>query len=374
MQVYFDNSATTRVSEAAARKAYEMMTEGFGNPSSLHTMGFRAEEELSIARRAVAGALGAQEREIYFLSGATEANNLALFGASESKKRAGNKIVVSMIEHSSVIDACKRLEALGFEVTYLKPGSDGKISLEELEAAIDERTILVSLMAVNNETGAIQPYDKVSKIIKKKNSPALFHCDCVQAFCKIPIKAKRLGADLISVTAHKIHGPKGVGALYIKRGTRIIPQHYGGEQEGRIRPGTQASPLIAAFGVAVKEADFADVLNIRKIRDTVRDFVSELEGVYINSPDDALEYILNFSVEGIKSETMLHYLAENEIYVSSGSACSHGKRSYVLDSMGLSRSRADSALRVSFSRYNTIEQAEYFCGVLKKASENLVRK
>ena len=328
MQVYFDNSATTRVSEAAARKAYEMMTEGFGNPSSLHTMGFRAEEEMSIARRAVSGALGAQEREIYFLSGATEANNLALFGASESKKRAGNKIVVSMIEHSSVIDACKRLEALGFEVTYLKPGSDGKISLEELEAAIDERTILVSLMAVNNETGAI----------------------------------------------HKIHGPKGVGALYIKRGTRIIPQHYGGEQEGRIRPGTQASPLIAAFGVAVKEADFADVLNIRKIRDTVRGFVSELKGVYINSPDDALEYILNFSVEGIKSETMLHYLAENEIYVSSGSACSHGKRSYVLDSMGLSRSRTDSALRVSFSRYNTIEQAEYFCGVLKKASENLVRK
>lgn len=374
MQVYFDNSATTPVSKSAADKAYEMMVENFGNPSSLHSLGIKAEEELTAARKSIAKSLGADEREIYFTSGGTEANNLALFGAAESKKRTGNKIVTSAIEHSSVIDSCKRLEGMGFEVVYLKPDESGKISESALQGVIDENTILVSLMAVNNETGAIQPYNSVKRIIKQKNSPALFHCDCVQAYGKIPLKAEKLGADLLSVTAHKLHGPKGVGAIYIKKGTRIIPQHYGGEQEGKIRPGTQAASLIAAFGAAVKEIDYSAIERVSEIRDYIKSFVTDLDRVYINSPDDALPYILNFSVAGIKSETMLHFLAGEGIYVSSGSACAKGKQSHVLGAMGVSRERADSAIRVSLSKYNTMQEAEYFCRVLKEGTEKIIRK
>lgn len=374
MQVYFDNSATTKVSKRAADKAYEMMTECFGNPSSLHSMGIKAEDELTAARKSVAKSLGADEREIFFTSGGTEANNLALFGAAESKKRTGNKIVTSAIEHSSVIDSCRRLENMGYEVVYLEPHEDGKISESDLQSAIDDRTILVSLMAVNNETGAIQPYNSVKRIIKRNNSPALFHCDCVQAFGKMPIKAEKIGADLLSVTAHKIHGPKGVGAIYIKRGTRLIPQHYGGEQEGKIRPGTQASSLIAAFGCAVSEIDYTAAERVKEIRDYIKAFVEKLDRVYVNSPEDALPYILNFSVEGIRSETMMHFLASEGIYASSGSACAKGKQSHVLSAMGLSRQRTDSALRLSFSKHSTLEEAEYFCKALKAATEKIVRK
>lgn len=374
MQVYFDNSATTAVSPKAADAACKMMTENFGNPSSLHSMGIQAENVLNDSRNAVAGAIGASAREIFFSSGGTEANNLAVFGTAESKKRVGKKIVTSAIEHSSVIESCKSLENVGYEVIYLEPDNTGKISVDALKNSIDENTILVSLMAVNNETGAIQPYSSVKKIIKQNNSPALFHCDCVQAFGKLPIKAEKIGADLISLSAHKIHGPKGVGAIYIKRGTRIIPRQYGGEQEGKIRPGTQSSPLIASFGAAVSEIDYPAIEKVAKLRDYIKSNVLTLDRVFINSPDDALPYILNFSIVGIRSETMLHYLAEHGIYVSSGSACSKGKQSHVLSSMGLSRERVDSALRVSFSKHSTMEQAEYFCHVLKEGAESLVRK
>lgn len=374
MQVYFDNSATTPVSKRAADKAYEMMVENFGNPSSLHSLGIKAEAELTAARISIAKSLGAQEREIYFTSGGTEANNLALFGVAESKKRVGNKVVTSAIEHSSVLDSCKRLENMGYEVVYLKPKNDGKVSENDLKNAIDEKTILVSLMAVNNETGAIQPYNSVKKIIKQKNSPALFHCDCVQAYGKIPIKAEKIGADLLSVTAHKIHGPKGVGAIYIKKGTRIIPQHYGGEQESKIRPGTQAAPLIGAFGEAVREIDYSAIQKVAEIRDYIESFVTKLDRVYLNSPNDALPYILNFSVVGIKSETMLHFMADKGVYVSSGSACAKGKQSHVIGAMGISRERADSAIRVSLSKLNTIDEAEYFCRTLKEGTEKIIRK
>lgn len=373
MQIYFDNSATTPVSDTAAYKSYKVMTENFGNPSSLHTLGINAEKELIQARKNVATSLGANEREIYFTSGGTESNNLAIFGAAKCKKRIGNKIVTSAIEHSSVIDSCKHLEQLGFEVVYLKPDKNGQISEETLKSAIDEQTILVSLMAVNNETGAIQPYMSVKKIIRQNNSPALFHCDCVQAYGKIPIRAEKIGADLLTITAHKIHGPKGVGAIYIKRGTRIIPMHYGGEQEGKIRPGTQAMPLIASFGCAVKEIDYSAIENIEKIREYIKNFISTLDRVYINSPDDALPYIINFSLEGIKSETMLHFLAERSIYISSGSACAKGKQSHVLTAMGLKQDIINSALRASFSKYNTIDEAKEFCKALKAGADTIIR-
>lgn len=374
MQIYFDNSATTKVSRAAADKAYIMMTENFGNPSSLHTLGIRAEEELEAARTIIAKSLGASEREIYFTSGGTEANNLSLFGAAEGRKRMGTKIVVSAIEHSSVIGACERLKDMGYEVEYVMPDKDGKISESSLENAIDENTILVSLMAVNNETGAIQPYSSVKRIIKKKNAPALFHCDCVQAYGKIPIKAEKTGADLLTVTAHKLHGPKGTGALYIKRGIRIMPMFYGGEQERRFRPGTQSAPLAAAFGQAVSEIDYRAVQNVAEISEYIKSFVSKMDRVYINSPNDALPYILNFSVAGIKSETMLHFLAGRGVYVSSGSACAKGKQSHVLTAMGLEKERVDCAIRLSFSKYSTLTEAEYFCSALKEGAETLIRK
>lgn len=374
MQVYFDNSATTKVSRAAADKAYSMMTENFGNPSSLHSLGIKAEEELESARTAIAKSLGANEREIYFTSGGTEANNLSLFGAAESRKRMGRKIVVSAVEHSSVIEACKRLEDTGYEVEYVLPDKNGKVSESSLENAVDENTILVSLMAVNNETGAVQPYSAVKRIIKKKNAPALFHCDCVQAYGKIPIKAEKIGADLLTVTAHKLHGPKGIGALYIKRGIRITPQLYGGEQENRIRPGTQSAPLAAAFGQAVREIDYGAVQNAAAVSGYIKSFVSNMDRVYINSPDDALPYILNFSVVGIKSETMLHFLASKGVYVSSGSACAKGKQSHVLSAMGFEKERTDCAIRASFSKYSTLEEAECFCSALKEGAETLVRK
>lgn len=374
MQVYFDNSSTTAVCKAAADKAYEMMISCYGNPSSLHSFGLEAEREVESARSTIAKSLGASDREIFFTSGGTEANNLAVLGAAQSRRRLGNRVVTSAIEHSSVLESCKELERRGVEVVYLNPDENGKVKIEDLESAIDEKTILVSLMAVNNETGAVQPYDKVGRVIKRKKAPAVFHCDCVQAYGKLRLNPERAGIDLLSVSAHKLHGPKGVGALYIKRGVRVSPQQFGGEQQGKIRPGTEPVPLIAAFAAAVKETDYSTADEVAKIRDYIKSQLSQLERVYVNSPDDALAYILNFSVEGIRSETMLHCLAEREIYVSSGSACAKGKPSHVLTAMGLSKARADSAIRASFSKYSTLEQAQYFCEAISQATKELVRR
>lgn len=374
MQVYFDNSSTTAVCRSAADKAYEMMVSCFGNPSSLHSLGMAAERELEGARFEIAKSLGVSQREIIFTSGGTEANNLAVLAAAQCRKRLGNRVVTSSIEHSSVLQACRELENRGFEVVYLAPDESGKVKIESLESVIDENTVLVSLMAVNNETGAVQPFDKVGRIIKRKKAPAVFHCDGVQAYGKIRLTPEKLGIDLLSLTAHKLHGPKGVGALYIKRGVRISPRQFGGEQQGGLRPGTEPAPLIAAFGEAVKEIDYSAAQTVTQIRDYIKARLLKLERVYVNSPDDALPYILNFSVEGIRSETMLHYLAEREIYVSSGSACAKGKPSHVLSAMGLSRERADSAIRASFSRHSTLEQAEIFCEAVALATKELVRR
>ncbi len=372
-EVYLDNSATTMVSKTVADKIYDMLTDNYGNPSSLHTKGLQAQHGVENARDALAKELAVTAREIYFTSGGTEANNMAVIGTALSKKKTGNKIVTSAVEHSSVIESCKYLETLGFQVVYLPVDSTGVLSVNDLQQAIDENTILVSLMYVNNETGAIQPVDKVPRIIKKNNSPAVFHIDAVQAFGKMPVKATRLKADMITVTAHKIHGPKGVGALYIKKGARITPRHFGGEQQGKIRPGTESTPLIVGFGQAVKEIDFTANEKIRALNNYLREQLKEIDGAVINSDENTLEYILNFSVTGIKSETMLHFLADKEIYVSSGSACAKGKQSYVLGSMGLSKVITDSAIRVSFSKYNTINDIDRLVTAVKQGVETLVR-
>lgn len=372
-ELYLDNSATTRVSNTVAEKVYKMMLENYGNPSSLHSKGLQAQHSVEDARNTLANALGVTSDEIYFTSGGTEANNLAVIGTALCKRKTGNKIVTSAIEHSSIMDSCKYLETLGFEVVYLPVEKNGAVSVESLENAIDENTILVSLMYVNNETGAIQPVEKIPRIIKRKSSPAVFHIDAVQAFGKLPFKNTKLKADMISVTAHKIYGPKGVGALYLKKGVRITPRQFGGEQQSKIRPGTESAPLIVGFGQAVKEIDYTKNNAVKEINDYLRERLKELDGVVINSPNNALEYILNFSVVGIRSETMLHFLADRNIYVSSGSACSKGKPSYVLTAMGLDKGLADSAIRVSFSNSNTRADIDKFVEAVNDGINSLVR-
>lgn len=372
-EVYLDNSATTVVSEKSAQKVMELMTLKYGNPSSLHTKGLQAEKEIEYARRCVAERLGADAGEIFFTSGATEGNNLAVIGAAQCYKRSGKRIVTTSFEHSSVLEACKYLENQGFEVIYLNPGRHGVIDLNELQNAVDENTILVSVMHVNNETGAVQPVEKIHRIIKRKNSPAVFHCDTVQSFGKIPFKINKIKADLVTVTAHKIHGPKGVGAVYIKNGVRISQRQFGGEQQKKIRPGTEPAPLIAGFGAAVQEIDYNTAEKIMTLNMRLREGLKKIDGISINSKADSIPYIVNFSAEGIRSETMLHFLEERGIFVSSGSACAKGKKSHVLKAMGLSDRRIDSAVRVSFSKYNNEEDIDILLSALKEGINSLVK-
>ncbi|MBQ2687436.1 MAG: cysteine desulfurase [Clostridia bacterium] len=372
---YLDNSATTKVSENAAKKAMQLMCENFGNPSSLHSFGFEAEKELSAARENIASLIGAKENEIYFTSGGTEANNLALMGTAEAKKRAGNKIIVTAIEHSSVLDTAKHLEALGYEVEFVYPKDKNGFDIKDFENAIDEKTILVSVMMTNNETGLMPPVSKIPAIIKRKSSSALFHIDAVQALGKENINVVSLKCDLMSISAHKIHGPKGVGALYIKKGVRILPRTFGGKQENSLRPGTEALPLIGAFSVAASEVKvFENYDKISKLNIYLRQKLADLSDIIINSPDDASPYILNFSAKGIRSETMLHHLSGYGVYVSSGSACSKGGKSHVLSALNIDDDLADSAIRVSFSKESTKEDVDALLEALELGLNTLQRK
>lgn len=375
MEIYLDNSATTRICPESIEKMTYIINNVYGNPSSLHEKGFEAEKEIKKARAAIASLLSVSPDELIFTSGGTEANNLAVFGAARAKKKSGKRIVTTAAEHSSVFESCKQLESEGFEVVYLSPDENGHITETMLDNAITEDTILVSVMMVNNETGAIFPTECIKRIISKKSSPALFHCDAVQAFGKIPVKPNKIGADLLTVSSHKIHGPKGCGALYIKKGTYIKPLFYGGEQEKKIRPGTEAVPLICGFGAAAESMEsFQKRLEtVRYIRDYAAEKLSSLDGVELNSPSDALPYIINISAVGIRSETMLHFLESRGIYVSSGSACAKGKKSHVLSAMGLPQSRIDSALRISFSKYNTKEDVDALAEALNEGIKTLAR-
>lgn len=356
---YLDNSATTRVSPAAAEKALYMMTENYGNPSSLHKLGINAESEVESARGAVAASLATDSKNIIFTSGGTEANNTALFGACEALRRRGNRVIISAIEHSSVYESAVRLGERGFDVCFAPVDARGVVLLDQLEELLSDGTILVSVMAVNNETGSVQPTERIGELVHSRCGNALFHVDAVQAYCKTPLKPKKHGVDLMTVSAHKIHGPKGVGALYIGDRARLIPLLYGGEQQKKLRPGTESAPLIAAFGEAVREADIAaNLARVRELNAYAVQKLSAVEGVRINSPDDALPYIINLSVEGIRSEIMLHHLERGGVYVSSSSACAKGKPSYVLAAMGLPRGRIDSSIRVSFSKYSAEEDVD----------------
>ena len=369
--VYLDNSATTVVCKEAADKIFYILTEKYGNPSSIHTMGFEAENEIDNARRTIAGKINCDEKEVYFTSGGTESNNLAVFGAVEAKKRCGKKIVTTSIEHSSVLDSVKELERRGFEVALIYPDKDGTVSTEKFFNAIDDETILVSAMMVNNEVGLKLPVESLKKIVKQKKSPAVIHVDAVQAFCKVPIDVKKMKIDLLSMSAHKIHGPKGVGALYVSKDEKIKPILFGGEQQNKIRPGTESVPLIAGFAEAVKLDSAYDY--ILELRDYCIERLENIDEVVINSTEASIPYIINFSVPGIRSETMLHFLASKNIFVSSGSACARGKVSHVLQNMGLPKERIDSAIRISFSRYNTREDVDLFLSALNQGIKTLAR-
>ena len=372
---YLDNSATTQVCQEAADAAYRMMRENYGNPSSLHKVGIQAETAVEEARGIIADALNVQPKTIYFTSGGTEANNTALFGAAQALRRRGDRVIVSAIEHSSVYESAKRLGELGYDVQFAPVTDQGVIDIDALKALLTDKTILVSIMTVNNETGAVQPIERIAKLVHKNCPEALFHSDAVQAFGKIPVKPKKWGVDLMSVSAHKIHGAKGCGALYIREGARILPLLYGGEQQKKLRPGTESAPLIAAFATA---AGFSDLsLHAEQIKELNRyalDQLQAIDDISINSPCDALPYIINISVAGIRSETMLHHLEESGVYVSSSSACAKGKRSYVLEAMGLPDDRIDSSLRISFSRYNTTQDIDALIEGLQSGIATLQRK
>lgn len=372
---YLDNSATTQVSEAAAQKALELMRTKFANPSSLHSMGFEASKELEGAREITAKAIGADTSEVYFTSGGTEANNLAIQGAADAYRRTGNRIITSAFEHSSIHETMLYLQKQGFEVVFIQPDSTGCISAKDVIDAVDEKTILVSIMHTNNETGAINPIREIATGAKRKNPKVIVHTDAVQAFGKTEIKVSKLFVDLLTISSHKIHGPKGVGALYIKKGVRVLPRTFGGKQEKKIRPGTEALPLIGAFSVAISELDVQKNTKIaRELKTYLAEKLSSMDGVTIISPENSSPFILNFSVSGIRSETMLHHLAAKGVYVSSGSACSKGAKSHVLSALGIEDNIADSAIRVSFCKHNTTDDCDALIEGIREGIENLARR
>ena len=360
MNAYFDNSATTAPCCEAVKAVSDAMTRCWGNPSSLHFQGNLAKELLDNSREAIAARLSCKPEEIFFTSGGTESNNLAVRGAAYQMRRMGRRIVSTSIEHPSIDETLNKLEAEGFEVIKLKVDSFGRINEKELFAAVNSNTVLITMMLVNNEVGTVMPIQAAKRAAMAARSPALIHCDAVQAFGKMPVKPSALGVDLMTVSSHKIHGPKGVGALYVRKGVKIKPVSFGGEQEHKLRPGTEAMPAIAGFAAAAKALPDPqkELERISMLRDYMVSRLGELDDVVINSPPDALPFVTNISVLGIKSEPMLNFLSERGICVSSGSACSKGKKSHVLLQMGLDKKRLDSPLRISFSRFTTVQEID----------------
>ena len=374
-EIYLDNSATTKVCAHAISKMVETMEKNNGNPSSLHTKGFEAEKELKTARKILADMLCAESDEIYFTSGGTESNNTAIFGAASLGSRYGKHIVTTAIEHPSVLNPMKELEKEGFKVTYLKPDKNGNISVEDVSCAITNDTVLVSMMMVNNETGAIMPIEETAKIIKEKAPHALFHVDDVQGFCKLPLDLRKIKIDLLSASAHKIHGPKGIGILYVRKGVRLPSRVFGGGQEKNLRSGTEGMPSIIGFAAACEDLEKPSVMlpKMQELNTLTRNLLSGIPDVIIQSPENALPYIINFSLSGIRSEILLHYLSSFGIYVSSGSACAGGEKSHVLSAMNLPKEQIDSSIRVSFSKYTTEEEIRFFAEKVKDGNNTLMK-
>lgn len=372
--IYFDNAATTRVCPEAAEAALAAMTENYGNPSSGHRPGRDAAALLKKARERLAAAMGASKpSEICFTSCGTESDNWAIICGAEKNRRVGKHIISSAVEHDAVLKCLERLGNDGWEITLLSPERDGSISPQKLSAELRQDTALVSLMMVNNETGAVTDIAAVSAAMKAAGSRALLHTDAVQGFMKLPFSAKKLGADLISVSGHKIHAPKGVGALYIRSGLTLKPLLYGGGQEDGRRSGTEALPQICAFAAAAEAAAAAMTqasLRMEEIREHIISRVTaEIpESVIIGG---GAGHILSLSLPGYRSEVLLNRLDSRGICISRGSACKKGRRSHVLTAMGLDARVIDGAIRLSFSRYSTMQEADTFCDELLDASKNL---
>lgn len=374
MEAYLDNSATTRCSEAVKDKMVRVLMEDYGNPSSLHLKGVKAEEYIREAREKIAKTLKVSEKEIVFTSGGTESNNLAIIGAALANQRAGKHLVTTAIEHASVASPMNFLEEQGFEVTFLSVDENGLISLEELESVVREDTILVSLMQVNNEMGAVEPIAEAGEIIKRRNPKTLFHVDAIQSYGKMKIFPKKLNVDLLSVSGHKFHGPKGSGFLYIKDRTKIRPILFGGGQQKGMRSGTENVPAIAGLGLACEEIyrDFdRNLENLWKVKQVFLEGLKRLEGVHVNGLCDerSAPHIVSVSFEGIdKSEALLHALEERDIYVSAGSACSSNKPavSATLQAIGVSKPMLTATLRFSFSVHTTVEEVEYAIAALEE--------
>lgn len=373
MEAYFDNSATTKVLDSVKDIVVKTMTEDYGNPAAKHRKGMEAEQYIRDARKIIADTMKVQEKEILFTSGGSESNNMALIGAAWANQRAGKHIISTSIEHPSVYNPLGVLEELGFEVTILPVDHDGHISLKELEEAIRPDTILISTMYVNNEVGAVEPVEEISKIIKAKNPSTLYHVDAIQAYGKYVIRPKKQGIDLLSVSSHKIHGPKGVGFLYIRNGVKIKPLIYGGGQQAGMRSGTENVPGVAGFGAAAKEMYTNHAEKVQKLielKDYMTDRLGEIEGTVINSKkgEASAPQIVSVSFEGVRSEVLLHALEDKGVYVSSGSACSsnHPGISGTLKGIGVAQKLLDSTIRMSFGMFNTKEEVDYTIDVLKE--------
>lgn len=371
MQAYLDNSATTKCSERAKNKMLQTLLADYGNPSSLHMMGVDAERYVREAQEKIAKTLKAEPKEIIFTSGGTESNNMALIGTAMANKRAGMHLITTGIEHASVAAPMEYLEEQGFRVTYLPVDKDGIISLEKLKEALDEETILVSLMMVNNEIGALEPIEEAVRVIKEKNPKTLIHVDAIQAYGKFRIIPKKLGIDLLSVSGHKIHGPKGSGFLYVKDKTKIKPLIYGGGQQKGMRSGTENVPGIAGLGEAAEEIyeNFEEKVDkMYALKQRFVEGVQKIEGVSVNGKTgrDSAPHIVSVSVDGVRSEVMLHTLEDKNIYVSAGSACSSNKPavSHTLQQIGLRKDLLDSTIRFSFCVDTTEEEIDYALEVL----------
>jgi len=372
-EVYLDNAATTMVCKEAAETAFNVMTQEYGNPSSTHTKGRQANDILKSSRKAIANAIGCKDNEIFFTSCGSEGDNWAIINGAEYMKRKGKHVITSSVEHDAVRKSAAHLEKLGYEVTYLEPNTTGAIDVESVISALRDDTILVSLMMVNNETGAITDIQAISKALKAKKSIALLHTDAVQGFMKVPFKAKTLGADLITISGHKIHGPKGIGALYIKEGIKLPAYIMGGSQENGYRAGTESLPLIAAFAEATKIASSTMseyTTKMSSLQDYTKNKLTEMIPgiVFIGG---GAPHIMSISMPGFRSEVLMNYLESKGIYVSKSSACKKGGRSHVLEMMNLEPSVIDGTIRVSMSRYTTQDDMDYFCKELNNAFNTL---
>ncbi len=370
MKVYFDNAATTKPCPEAIAAMVNALGEDYGNPSSGYELGRRAGAVLRDSREAVARAMGAKSEEIFFTSGGTEGDNWAIRASAHLMRHRGKHIITGETEHDAVRATMKHLEDEGWEVTYLKPDGDGRITSDAVSGALREDTVLVSLMLVNNEIGSVNPISEISAAVKAAGCPAIIHTDAVQGFLKIPFTPSKLGVDLVTVSSHKIHGPKGSGALYIRKGQRLPQLLFGGGQENGIRPGTEAMPAISGFAAAAKvgKEHFKENVEIMSsVKEHTLDRLRAAIPGIITIGKSESPHIVNISLPGYRSEVLMNYLDAQGIAVSKSSACKKGGRSHVLEAMRLPSEVIDGAIRLSFSRYSTLEEGDYFAEKLSEA-------